>query len=830
MITVTVVDTGDYYLKKKTIQSLGGQETHSDICLWNVREDSFRESLNKRVGKNPEEASWYLFLQTGTEVCPGALERLLRQTKKIQARWYYFDEKKSKEYVNESAYEKSAKPDFGVFGFASYLYPGSAVLFSESILSELLPQIRSQKMSLFLFELTIKAAAVCDGCHIEVPLLQNTRRQRLTKEEGELLNSWLNEYLRKRQLPYFAVADVESGVNHLYRNQLQLLELPGTILVLADPEQSTVDWKALYEGIWTDARIIVEDTAETWGKKCNRGIGKAVGDLIFILQAGWIFPDSIKRKDLLGYGQLPQIGTVSPKLYDRKGRMLYDGGAQVAHGFCTSPSCRNSECIEYTNGVREIIVPAWQCFITRKSVWEQVGGFSEETLSADFCAADYALRVSTAGFSNLYCGNIAVWCAEEEAPLVQRGFCHMLSQWKDRWGKDPFFTQSMCRKIFGEKKQNSFLYIPQEIIFREEKGKRILILSHELSMTGAPVVLTYAVRVLKEAGFQQVVLSPEDGVLRKEIENEQVPVFIDEDIYESDRWLSYAKEFDLIIVNTVVPFFCIEQLKDCRIPVIWWIHDAREGYEHYLKHVLPKTLGKNIDVYCVSDYARKVLLEFRPGYQSGVFPYGLPDLSEEKEEANVLEGTEGKVVFLTVGTIESRKGQDVLLEAIEQLDDSARKQSMFFFIGKKKSKDISAKLEISMKKYPEIVRWIPFLSRADIFDAYRQATAVICASRDDPMPTFMAETMMQSGICICSENTGTASLIRSGENGFVYGENSPEKLAACIAYVVKNYAAMDSVRCFGRKTYEEYFALPVFRKNLLEIVEKQLNQAEEPLS
>lgn len=51
MITVTVVDTGDYYLKKKTIQSLGGQETHSDICLWNVREDSFRESLTREWGK-----------------------------------------------------------------------------------------------------------------------------------------------------------------------------------------------------------------------------------------------------------------------------------------------------------------------------------------------------------------------------------------------------------------------------------------------------------------------------------------------------------------------------------------------------------------------------------------------------------------------------------------------------------------------------------------------------------------------------------------------------------------------------------------------------------
>lgn len=71
--------------------------------------------------------------------------------------------------------------------------------------------------------------------------------------------------------------------------------------------------------------------------------------------------------------------------------------------------------------------------------------------------------------------------------------------------------------------------IPQSLLhFRRElcaddvfsaDGKRALILSHELTMTGAPIVLTSAVPVLRSMGFEVVVLGPaDDGSL---------PLFLD---------------------------------------------------------------------------------------------------------------------------------------------------------------------------------------------------------------------------------------------------------------------------------------------------------------
>lgn len=84
-------------------------------------------------------------------------------------------------------------------------------------------------------------------------------------------------------------------------------------------------------------------------------------------------------------------------------------------------------------------------------------------------------------------------------------------------------------------------------------------------------------------------------------------------------------------------------------------------------------------------------------------------------------------------------------------------------------------------------------------DIFKQATCIVCSSRDDPMPVFMTEGMMMSKICICSENTGTATLIENGKNGFVYANNDYKELANKIMYVIDNNDKIDSLKIESRK-------------------------------
>ena len=103
---------------------------------------------------------------------------------------------------------------------------------------------------------------------------------------------------------------------------------------------------------------------------------------------------------------------------------------------------------------------------------------------------------------------------------------------------------------------------------------------------------------------------------------------------------------------------------------------------------------------------------------------------------------------------------------------------------------------------------------------------MICSSRDDPLPTFMAETMMVSGVCICSENTGTAAVIEDGVNGYVYHNDDPEELADCICRV-ERCNDLSALRAASRKTFEEVFSLEIFKNNLLRCAAQCLEPREE---
>lgn len=456
-----------------------------------------------------------------------------------------------------------------------------------------------------------------------------------------------------------------------------------------------------------------------------------------------------------------------------------------------------------------------------KECFCKVEGTGEKRLSPDYILADYGLRLERENLKCLYCGEVLVRCRLDNRLKPQYGFFFMLSEWGKDFAADPYFSASMAAKALGDKKGNTRLYLPEHEETLSREGKRILLITHELSMTGAPVVLSHAARILREAGWQAVLVSPEDGILKKTFLEEQIPVLIEENIMTDSAWLAYAREFDLILVNTVVPFPCIERLGNFSMPVIWWIHDARNGYEVYLKNVLPKSLGKNIHTLCVSKYAQDVVREFRPQYETELLLYGLPDAGRQEDtEGNAGADAGKKKLFLTVGTVEARKGQDILVQAIRLLPEDVRVKCRFLFVGKCIDKAIFRKIKVLEEEYPGAVKQTDYIRHEEIFGLYRLAAGVICASRDDPLPTFMAETMMQSGVCICSEHTGTASLIRNGVNGFVYEDDSPEKLAECISIVAEEQINTDNIRKAGRKTFESVFAQDIFQKNILNYVEQ----------
>lgn len=352
--------------------------------------------------------------------------------------------------------------------------------------------------------------------------------------------------------------------------------------------------------------------------------------------------------------------------------------------------------------------------------------------------------------------------------------------------------------------------------------KSVLLLSHEMSMTGAPVALQYMAKQLKEDGVFVAVLSPKDGPMVEEMLQDGIPVIIDGTIGGNTEWIKWASNFNLIVVCTVVPYHNIVQLEQTDIPVVWWIHDGEMSFQLGANKVLPQDLCDNIHVYGGGRYACQVVKRYRPSYEIQELLYCVPDYAQtlSAEWRYKIKNSKNKLIISSIGSIDKRKAQDVLVKAIREMKIEDIQQCLFLFVGKNNDDIVYRKIEQLKTDFPENVQTIEQVSREEIADIYRQSAAVVCTSRDDPMPVFMTESLMLGVPVICSDHTGTYGLLKDGVNGLTFKSEDAEELKEKIKFVIENREQMQKIGQCGRKVYEDNFTKLAFRKALYEMIEK----------
>ena len=171
----------------------------------------------------------------------------------------------------------------------------------------------------------------------------------------------------------------------------------------------------------------------------------------------------------------------------------------------------------------------------------------------------------------------------------------------------------------------------------------------------------------------------------------------------------------------------------------------------------------------------------------------------------------GKTVFAIIGMLEPRKGQDILIDAIRCLPEKEVRQSYFVFVGKKYYEPIWVKVNSFISQYPNNAVYYEQLGREDMMSLYEQIDCYICASRDDPMPVVVAEAQMSGKAVICSENTGSAEIVRKMNSGCTYENDDPVALSRCISNMLHN-SFCEGIASNARNTYEEYFSAEVFEE------------------
>jgi GT2 family glycosyltransferase len=93
--------------------------------------------------------------------------------------------------------------------------------------------------------------------------------------------------------------------------------------------------------------------------------------------------------------------------------------------------------------------------MTKKSVFEEVGGFDEKNLAVAFNDVDYCLKLRRSGYLIVYTPYAEMYHHEslsrgyENTPEKQERFlrevAYMIEKWNDMLSSDPYYNQNLTR-------------------------------------------------------------------------------------------------------------------------------------------------------------------------------------------------------------------------------------------------------------------------------------------------------------------------------------------------------------------------------------------------
>ncbi len=340
--------------------------------------------------------------------------------------------------------------------------------------------------------------------------------------------------------------------------------------------------------------------------------------------------------------------------------------------------------------------------------------------------------------------------------------------------------------------------------------KRALLISHELSYTGAPLALASLGNVLHSKGYHVFFASPTDNrQFRQWLLQKGMSVVIDDVLsYCRLQDLPWAENFDFIGINTVCLYHLLLGWKGSG-SIFWWIHEVREAYETSNVEKLASFYNnlRGIFPYAVSSRAKQYFTEQCPDISVNELLYGLEDEAMPHEEES------SDIVFAVIGTIAYRKGTDLFLKVVRELLDRGHINVHFWVIGKFEETAFGKEHYKYSQSMPQ-VEFLGELPHKSLMELFTKITAVLVPSRDETMSIAANEAMMHGIGCIVSEDTGVAPYVQKGHAGIVCPTEDTNRWVSAIEWVIENPNQWREYGTNGRIVYEQYFSMRIFEKNV----------------
>jgi GT2 family glycosyltransferase/glycosyltransferase involved in cell wall biosynthesis len=584
-------------------------------------------------------------------------------------------------------------------------------------------------------------------------------------------------------------------------------------------------------------RLVPYDKPFNFSDKCNVGAEAATGErLIFFNddveaeQRDWI-------QNVIEPLENPEIGAVAPKLLYESGKIQHAGLVMGVRGLAgTAFHQRQAGSTEHFNLAqtqRDVAALSAACLAMRRDDFFRVGGFDAVHTPIAHSDMDLCFKVREAGLRCVYTpyatlrhaghASIGVGEAQIETQKKPRDKANifLLKRWAGYTTHDPYFTDNMRDWLHVDSPTPIRMWGRNDPAAQIETAADLLFVSHDLSLSGAPMMLFYAASWCKRHGMFVTVMAPADGPLRAKYEAEGIPLIVDPLVEEEhESFPAFARDFDCVVANTIRTSAVVRALKNEDVPLVWWLHEPGSVGEHYLREEAKLRAAMPLADLLLAPSGQTAAV-YRPFTERPVkcLPNAIPDIAGQPAGKS-----DSRLRFLLLASVEPRKGQDVFVKALTQLPKQIRETAQFEIAGRILDPDFWPTIAPTARQI-ENLTVTRALSHAEALAKLEAADVIVSPSRDEAMPTVTILEAMSLGKAIIASNVGGATeAFSDGENALLVRPEAADELATAIRRLIEKPALVPQLGRKARESYERNFTMERFGPEFAELIRGAISE------
>jgi glycosyltransferase involved in cell wall biosynthesis len=376
--------------------------------------------------------------------------------------------------------------------------------------------------------------------------------------------------------------------------------------------------------------------------------------------------------------------------------------------------------------------------------------------------------------------------------------------------------------------------------------QNILFIHQSAELYGSDKTLLYLVVNLDKNKFFPIVILPNEGPLKIELEKENVKVIIApvlklyRKMFTPSNLLKFSKDYfkgiktiksirkeykiDFIYSNTLAVllgfFFCFFH----KIKHIWHVHEIIESPKFFTKFFRYFLNNPTNSVLIYNSFATCKFWNCKGNNQviwNGIAAF--PEIEEEEKAVirKTILTTDNEIIFALVGRISRWKGQMLLLEAFNKLVKTHQNIRLVYIGSTPPNQEhFLDSLKDKIKNY-DLIQKVNIIPFQDNIHQFWQCIDIAVVSSTEPEPFGMVaiEAMMAKKPVIAANHGGLMEIVVNNETGFLVEPNNKDALKDALEKLITNPELRTS---FGEKGFQravENFSIQKYVQKIEYILE-----------